>query len=182
MKLILKFLMKKILFPIVLCLAFFFSGCEKDDICDGSKPTTSRLVIEFYDFNNPAVLKIVPNLRVIGAGMTTPLIMSNTNKILIPLKTTEDNTEYSLTVNFGNPNTSFVFTDILDFNYTRKEEYLSRACGFKTTFTLNPSSNPPAPIILNNNPAIEEGSWIRDIQILSRNIETENETHVKIFF
>ena len=173
--------MKKTMFWLLIAV-FAFSGCEKDDICDGNTPTTPRLVIEFYDFNNPAVLKTVPNLRIVGEDMTEPLQLSSTNKIQLPLKTTEDKTQYSLTVNYGNSNPALVFTDTLDFNYLRTEQYISRACGFKTRFTLNAFTDPLKPVIINNDASLDQGSWIRDVQILTTNIETENETHIKIFF
>mgnify|MGYP006353373257 FL=1 len=40
---------------LLLAVAFTFSSCEKDDICDANTPTTPRLVIGFYDFLNPAI-------------------------------------------------------------------------------------------------------------------------------
>ena len=33
-------------------------------------------------------------------------------------------------------------TDVIKFNYTHQNVYVSRACGFKTTFTLDHSINP----------------------------------------
>jgi hypothetical protein len=50
--------MKKIL--LLLFVAFFFSSCEKDDIC--SEDNTPRLIIEFYDIANPANTKNVSSL------------------------------------------------------------------------------------------------------------------------
>ncbi|MGK4568739.1 DUF6452 family protein [Flavobacterium sp. 3HN19-14] len=190
--------MKKI-FLLLLACAFAFSGCEKDDICDGSTPTTPRIVIEFYDYSNPAVLKKVTNLKVIGikeddpnaeveedegvvlnetAGSLTPYL-SNESKIALPLRTAGDRTRYKFILNFGNANEALVLTDLVTFNYTRSEEYVSRACGFKTMFNLNLPTDPSAPIVVNNgNP----GNWIKGMEITESKIETENETHVKIFF
>lgn len=184
--------MKKTVLLLTL-LAMAFSGCEKDDICDSNTPTTPRLVIQFYDATNPSVLKNVTNLKVTGTGMSEPIIFNDAvttnakylvtaNTISLPLKVNGDNTEYSLQLNSGNSNPILVTTDTLDFNYSRKTEYVSRACGFKTLFTLNALSNANPPIILNNNSAIQEGQWIKNIQISTSNIATENETHVKIFF
>jgi len=49
--------MKKIF---LLLFVFSLLGCEKDDICESTTPTTPRLVIEFYDFNaSTATLKNV---------------------------------------------------------------------------------------------------------------------------
>ena len=142
--------MKKI-FLLVLVLALSFSSCEKDDICDANTPTTPRLVITFYDITNSSVLKNVTNLKVVGAGMTDGIIfnpsateeskfLTNGNTISIPLKTNEDTTSYSFTLNSGNPNPALVNEDNIKFDYTRENLFVSRACGFKTLFTLDPTT------------------------------------------
>ncbi|AWA30493.1 hypothetical protein HYN48_10555 [Flavobacterium magnum] len=184
--------MKKIY--LLLLLAFAFSGCEKDDICDSSTPTTPRLVIEFYDFTNPALLKDVTNLKVTGTGADQAIVfndalpeddenryLANTNKIMLPLKINDDTAEYTLTLNSGNDVLNV--SDMIRLNYTRTSEYVSRACGFKTLFRLNPDVNDDtAPLIINGNPAANAGNWIKNVEIIKSNLETENETHVKIFF
>lgn len=62
--------MKKRILVVVVLLSVFFSGCEKDDICDAATITTPRLVLTFYDINNPSVVKNVSQLKVVGEGMT----------------------------------------------------------------------------------------------------------------
>ena len=61
------------LFLIVLAIAFSFTGCEKDDICDANTPTTPRLIVTFYDFANPTVLKKVTDLKVTGTNESLAL-------------------------------------------------------------------------------------------------------------
>jgi hypothetical protein len=56
---------------------------------------------------------------------------------LIPLKTDADATTFSFILNYGNTNSALV-NDILKFNYVREELFVSRACGFKTNYTLDP--------------------------------------------
>jgi len=175
-------------------VGFAFSSCEKDDICDAATPTTPRLIIEFYDVANPAVLKNVTNLKVIGLDNEEGVILnetatidglryiSNANTIGIPLNPLTQTSELRFILNFGNTNTALILTDTLEFNYSTRDEFVSRACGFKTLYTLNPTSNPLFPIILNDNPDSELGNWIKDIEILQSNIVTENEVHVKIYF
>lgn len=184
--------MKKIY--LLLLVVFALSGCEKDDICDANTPTTPRLVIEFYDVANPAVLKNVTNLKVIGPDNEEGVILnetatieelkyiSNANRIAIPLNPLTLTSELNLILNFGNSNEALVLTDNLKFNYTTRDEFVSRACGFKTLYTLNPTSNTLFPIILNDNANVDQGNWIKDIEILQSNIDTENEVHVKIYF
>lgn len=164
--------MKKIIL-LVLVLALSFSSCEKDDICDANTPTTPRLIVEFYDSATPTVLKNVTDLKVTGVGASINLSFNGVSKIQLPLKTTEDSTGYSLTLNSGNS----VTVDDIKFDYTRKDVFISRACGFKTVFTLNTNT-----ITLNNTLNSKQGNWIKDIIIATSNIETENETHIKIYF
>ena len=179
--------MKKIIL-LVLLITFSFSSCEKDDICDANTPTTPRLVITFYDYDNPSVLKSVTRLKVVGAGMTEGIIFNATatddskyltsgNTISIPLKTNEDTTSYSFTLNYGNANAAFVNEDNIKFDYTRKEVFVSRACGFKTLFTLN-TANP----YTHTDATVPDTKWIKYISVEKSNIENENETHIKIFF
>jgi hypothetical protein len=176
--------MRKI-YLLVLALALFFSSCEKDDICDANTATTPRLVIQFYDFANPSVLKNVTNLKVVGAGMTDGIIFNTTatgeskfltsgSKISIPLKTNDITTSYTLTLNSGNSNPALVNVDDIKFYYTENDIFVSRACGFKTIFTLNPT-NPYTH-------TIAADKWIKYISVEKSNIENENETHLKIFF
>ena len=143
--------MKKITL-LLLVFCFSFSCCEKDDICDANTPTTPRMVIKFFDINNPTVEKSVTNLKVIGEGMTDGVIfnasasgeskfLANTSKISIPLKTNAATTTFSFILNSGSTNAALVNTDVIQFNYTTSEVYVSRACGFKTLFEMN--ANPP---------------------------------------
>lgn len=179
--------MKKITLLLLIAL-FSFSGCEKDDICDANTSTTPRLVLTFYDINNPSVLKIVTKLKVVGEGMTEGIVFNATatgdskyltsaNTISIPLKTDADTTTYSFTYNYGNANPALVFVDTVTINYYRNTIYVSRACGYKTVFTLSPSN-----AIIHTAVPSSSDTWMRYISVEKTNIENENETHLKIFF
>lgn len=179
--------MKKILF-IIIVIAFTFSGCEKDDICDGNTPTTPRLVISFFDRTN-STPKNVTKLKVIGKGMTQGIVfnenalvesdkyLTDGNTISIPLKTNEDTTTFRFILNANNTNLDFVNEDVIQFNYTRQNIFVSRACGYKTVFTLN--RNNPVILTDSDNP---EGLWMQGVYVEETNIEFENETHIKIYF
>lgn len=179
--------MKKIIL-LLLIATFSFSSCEKDDICDATTPTTPRLVIEFYNISNPTVLKNVTNLKVIGEGMTEGIVFNSTatgddkyltngNTISIPLKTDANSTTYQFIHNYGNPNSTLTDTDEVTFNYTRYDVFVSRACGFKTLFTFDPS----APYIQTAVPA-SKPKWMQYISVEKSNIDNENETHIKVLF
>ena len=143
--------MKKII-SLLLVFTFGLSSCEKDDICDANTPTTPRLVITFYDADNPTVLQNVKNLMVIGkdepAGIIfnktatdTTKYLANGSTISIPLKTNAETTTYTFVLDSQNDNPAAINTDEITFNYTHQDLYVSRACGFKTIFELSPFSN-----------------------------------------
>jgi hypothetical protein len=179
--------MKKIL-SLLLLVIVTSSSCEKDDICDANTPTTPRLVIDFYNISNASVKKNVTNLKVIGDGMSAGIVfnsswtgeaqyLANGNTISIPLKTDVNSTKYRFILNSGNSNPTLIDTDEVTFNYTRKDVFVSRACGFKTLFTLEPT-NPYTQTAV----PITKGKWMQAISVEKTNIDNENETHIKVFF
>ena len=168
--------MKKLYLLIV--IAFAFSSCEKDDICDANTPTTPRLIIDFYDAGNPTELKNVINLKVIGFGMPDdkPLgTFNGVSQIQLPIKTTEESTKYRLILN-STSTTSSLNEDQLQFDYTHEDKFVSRACGYKTIFKLNSPNG-----VTKTDAATPDGFWIQEINIQTTNIETENETHIKMY-
>lgn len=167
--------MKKIPLLFIYLLIITFSSCEKDDICDASTSTTPKLIIEFYDILNPIVKKNVTNLAVKEINTSSSLVFNGTSKIKIPLKTNLDLTKYSFILN--STDTAIDNEDFLQFNYTRQNLFVSRACGFKTNFTLN-STTP----FIKTETSTPDGYWIQNVEIITSNITTENEIHVKIYF
>jgi hypothetical protein len=161
------------LFLFILLLVSF-SSCEKDDICAKGTPVTPRIIIEFYDAAQPTVMKNVIQLGVIEPNLTSGLAFTGVSKIQVPLKTNQNSTILRFIQNGGDTNASNDNIDILTFNYQRVDEYVSRACGFKTLFYLNETN----PITL----TADSNNWIQNIQVQQTNIENENEVHVKIYF
>ena len=162
---------------LLLVIAFAFSSCEKDDICDANTPTTPRLIIDFYDATNPTVLKNVNNLKVIGDGMAddNPLETFNgVSQIQLPLKTTAELTKYRLILN---STTASINEDKLQFDYIHEDVFVSRACGYKTIFKLNSPNG-----VTKTDAVTPDGFWIQELNIETTNIENENETHLKIYF
>jgi hypothetical protein len=179
--------MKKIV-TLLLLVIFTSTSCEKDDICDANTPTTPRLVIEFYNYTTPSAVKNVTNLKVIGKGMTDGIIfnpsavgedkyLTNGTKISIPLKTDAKTTTYSFILNSSNIKPTLIDTDEVTFNYTTKDVFVSRACGFKTLFTLDPTN----PIVHTAVPTTKP-VWMQAISVNKSNIDNENETHIKVYF
>ncbi len=164
--------MKKIF--LLLLISIFFSGCEKDDICDAATPTTPKVVIEFYDNANPTVLKNVVNLGVFNTDFTIGFGFNGVSTAKVPLKTFQDSSVLYFIQNGSAEPTTDDNSDEVTFNYTRKTAYISRACGFKTIYTLD-ATNPVTVTADGNN-------WIQSVTVSQPNIENENETHVKIYF
>ncbi|MBF04712.1 MAG: hypothetical protein CMP76_15625 [Flavobacterium sp.] len=176
--------MKKISVIVLIILVLLsFWNCEKDDLCAESTPTTPRVVIEFFNNANPTELKSVTKLVIEETVTNSKLVadasleetddtryLFTANKILLPLRTTVDQSVFNFTLNKGEVNEA---TDELIFDYTRKEIYISRACGYKTNFEI---TNPTTIV------ATLPGSWIQSITVENVIIDNENETHVKIYF
>jgi hypothetical protein len=170
--------LKKI--PVILFLALLWvsSGCEKDDICDPATATTPQLIIDFYDITNPTLTKNVTNLFVLGEGMDTGIAFNGVNTIKIPLKITADSTTFQFILNYGNTVTpSLVNSDVFQFNYSRNNIYVSRACGYKTLFTLDDTN----PYALSELDPLGT-TWIKNIIVNQYQITNENETHFNVFF
>jgi len=185
--------MKKII-AVLLVFTFGLSSCEKDDICDANTPTTPRLVIAFYEITAPTTPKNVTNLKVVGEGETNGIVfnptgtatgkyITNSNKISIPLKTNANSTTYSFIFDATNLNPAAINTDVIKFNYTHQDVYVSRACGFKTIFTLNPTSTiaPISSPFEQTDPA-GDGLWMQRVIIQKYNIDNENDIHIKVYF
>lgn len=163
------------------------STCERDDICPEDVPTTPRLIVEFYDLLNQENLKNVPNLYIQGIGNDLPLSNFSGNSaessIELPLKTDANSTQFRFISDYaiddnGTPDdTSDDFVtgneDLITINYITEIEYVSRACGFKTTYrAVNIEFDPD-----------DMDRWILLAQTLNDNqlIEDETTTHFKFF-
>lgn len=166
--------MKKILITLsVLFSVIYFMSCEKDDICAATTATTPALVIEFFDADNPETPKNVVNLAVRENGMSTGIGFNGVSKIKLPLNAGSDQVKYLLFQNYNSTDGTFENEDQLEINYTRKDEFISRACGFKTLFFLNETNGV--------NRIVDDNNWIKSTTTITPNILNENETHLKIY-
>jgi len=171
-----------LLFVVIVASVPFWS-CEKDDICADGTPTTPSMVVEFFMDDNTTQNNPVSNLKYFVEGMTDTIkISGSTTKIRVPLRVDATSTKWGFITSFTptgqtQPVTN---TDYLEFKYTTQQTYVSRACGFKTTFLLNnDDSSDPNPVLTD-----EPGGtfWIQFTSIERNNIEDENAPHVNIYF
>ncbi|WP_445455278.1 DUF6452 family protein [Flavobacterium sp. HNIBRBA15423] len=162
------------LIALMVLFSVSFWNCEKDDLCAEATPTTPRVVIEFYDTANPTTLKNVTNLGIIAPGFTEGLSFNGVSEIVAPLKTSDDVTILNFIQNGSDEDDMNDNSDQIIFNYTRKDIYISRACGYKTIFTFNDVNGVELQTDTDN--------WIQSITVENTSIDNENETHVKIYF
>lgn len=175
---------KYIIIGLLTLIVISLWNCEKDDLCPRTIPTTSRVVIEFYDIDEPNVLKDVTNLKIQEVDSDEAIIANpnttdaakylfNTNKVLIPLKTNALESNFNFTLNSGATTQS---TNLVTFSYAKEDIYISRACGYKTNFNITNQTDLTELASGTNN------FWIKFYEVIQPSIENENETHVKIYF
>lgn len=150
--------MKKILFVFI---AFFalLTSCEDDDFC--SDPTTPRMVIVFYDMEDPTEKKDVP-IYAWAEDKDSIYQLVVTDSILLPLNTQTTRTKYLLST----ANT----VDTLDLTYTVSDVFASEPCGFIANFNDFGTTKETT-----------DWQWIDRIEVNVTKIENETETHISIF-
>lgn len=159
-------------------LSLYMISCEKDDLCDPLITKTPNMIVEFFNADNREEARVVANLRYNVEGRTEVIAVGDTDSTAVPLRVDTTATKWAFTqdktVNGGVIQAQ---TDYIEFKYTTRDEYVSRACGFKTLFTLDNVA--PNPVLT----AGDDGTfWIQSVEIEEYKIENENKVHVKIYF
>jgi len=139
----------------------FLLSCEPDDICLSSVKDTPRLILGFYDINTGEI-KEINNLKIQGLSNEEIYVYQTLDSIGIPLKNSENLTVYTLTKDFNENTPSSGNEDKVYFNYNYNWNYISRACGFITTYDIQD-------IIIEN----DSENWILNTEIIDANIIDE---------
>jgi len=161
-------MIKKIILLIVtLSGIILFNSCEKDDICLESEAKTSRLIIRFKDNTDHSLFKTVNLLAIQGIGNDNILNFGSLDSIAIPLNTATDISQFKFMKDYEQATEN---SDQLDFNYTRNDEFVSRACGYRAIF-----ENLTASIINDTD------NWILDYEITNTTINNEDEKQLIIY-
>lgn len=164
---------------VLLILTSYLLSCEKDDLCTDETPTTPGLVLEFYQNGNRDVVFPIDIAYYAGSNIVDPA--GTQSSITLPLRADADSTELFLQYNrVSTGGVRTVNVDRFTVNYTRKQVYVSRACGYKTIYTLLPDSDTAPNPIVSDGP-VTDGVWIRDFDILTTDITYDNEVHIKIY-
>ncbi|ALM47797.1 hypothetical protein AMR72_02110 [Flavobacterium psychrophilum] len=176
--------MKRLIASIALLLIItsYLLSCEKDDLCAEGTPTTPGLVVEFYQYDNTPVLSPVTNLSYQVVGSEKVIDSISGSKFVFPLKADAESVKYSITYNFTNTGgTVTTNTDIFEVKYSRTETFVSRACGYKTTFTLLPSTPENPNFVVTPGTDRNGQPWIRRVEEITNNIDNEDEVHIKFY-
>jgi hypothetical protein len=158
----------------LLLIPISFVSCERDDICVDE--VTPKLILRFYDTENPELFKQVVNLKVNISGneedYTNETITALTDSIALPINVNDDQTSYVLTLEESEILETEENTDILLITYTQEDLFVSRPCGYKAIF------NEVVPRIEE-----DDDNWIDQVVIVRDplDISNENAAHVKIY-
>mgnify|MGYP001340045075 FL=1 len=161
--------MKSKLKTSLFAIIFIMIACEKDDICIESEIGTPRIILSFYDKTNKTLKKPVENLLIKGIEREDTLDIFSGDSIAIPLRNNSNFSKYEFILNSGSENSN---NDTIQFEYSRYDLYINRACGFKSNYILN---DPPAKLFNIDSP------WIEQILKLKDTILNENNAHLAIY-
>ncbi len=152
-------------------------SCEKDDICPETTPTTPSVFIRFFDRLEPLSANSNGVLVAYEVG-NEKLITRSGSEIKLPLRLDNNDTAWVLQLTtVSDTGTDIIRRDTLTFKYEIETIYVSKACGYKNVFTLSTSTE--------NNPKLNHngiGNWINRYEIMTTNITTETDEHIKIYY
>lgn len=162
--------MKKFLILIIIISAL--TSCQHNDICTENQPATPRMIIKFYNYNNPNQLKAVQDFNAREINSENYYYENNKSDTLIsiPLRTNHQSTTYEFVINKDSVDTQE--SALIEFTYTPKETYINRPCGFRTIFEDYAVEVPE----------INPDNWIKAIEIPHENtINDEESAHLYIY-
>ena len=148
---------------------FLTSACEKDDICNEGTPGTPRVVIRFFDNDNPTAVKSVQSLSFKEINQERAYRVLTGDSTALPMDLSKNYTRYAVIIS---SNDSITIADTLQFNHRdRIDTYSRRACGFSAEYRL---SDPPITVI-------GSPTWYIRSSILLDSIRNEEQAHLAIY-
>lgn len=155
-----------------------FTACEKDDICGKDEETTPNFLIEFYNYEDQEVPKS-NTVSAYAIGREEDVIVSTSNKLSLPLRLDEQQTDWVLQIKESNGNEIVTKNDTLTLKYRINTFYLNKACGYVSNFSLNQDGSSP---LLNGKNNATSGNWIKLYITETNEILTDEEAHFKIYY
>ncbi len=151
--------MKYIIFLFLFFIPFFYS-CE-ENTCD--EKTKALLQIGFYkNSNKKVVLTSIDSLTVYGMNAMDSTLYDNKNLATLFLPLNQNNDKCSFVFNSNDT------LDTLTFHYSHNIRFISKECGFASIFNIT-------------NIDFTKNKF-DSISIINRNIDTENEEDLRIYF
>ncbi len=163
----------KIVFFLMIVITAIYA-CEKDEIC--LEENTPRLIIRFYDNEEPDKFKKVSNLAVRVEGIEDYYLDGSisiaTDSIVVPIRVEQDFTKIELVLNGNDLDSENDNADFINLTYNREDKFVSRSCGYKALFYDVETSF-----------ETDDDNWINSIITVEtpQNITNEYEAHVKIY-
>lgn len=170
-------------------------ACERDDICPESTATTPKVILRFYDIDATGEdeLKQVRELQIFGINedgsaleqpveLVENVLRASLDSISLPLDFDGEGLALSSKFEFwlnadlayDDDDSTEPNIDIVTINYTPEFQYVSRACGYKSIFELQPG----------NEIRVEIGNqdlWIKRTEVVTTTIDNETSVHINIF-
>ncbi|MEK9583950.1 MAG: DUF6452 family protein [Flavobacteriaceae bacterium] len=158
--------MKLKTYILALATLLVYSSCEKDDVCVENDSVYVNLV--FYDVEDGSTAKSVSGFSLLDLNGDIVRNYDNTTVASIALVLPTNQSSYDLILQKRTEVDGLTINtnDTLNFNYTPKATYVSRACGYIRTYTdlsIDSTSN-----------------WISGVIVNTPEINSNNEEHVAI--
>jgi hypothetical protein len=158
--------MKLKTYILALATLLVYSSCEKDDVCVENDSVYVNLV--FYDVEDGNTAKSVSGFSLLDLNGDIVPNYDNTTVASIALVLPTNQSSYDLILQKRTEVDGLTINtnDTLNFNYTPKATYVSRACGYIRTYTdlsIDSTSN-----------------WISGVIVNTPEINSNNEEHVAI--
>ena len=158
--------MKLKTYILALATLLVYSSCEKDDVCVENDSVYVNLV--FYDVEDGSTAKSVSGFSLLDLNGDIVRNYDNTTvaSIALVLPTSQSSYDLILQKRTEVDGLTINSNDKLNFSYTSKATYVSRACGYIRTYTdlsIDSTSN-----------------WISGVIVNTPEINSNNEEHVAI--
>ena len=145
-------------------------SCEKDDICIQEVAETPDLILLMLDSTNENQRRSPSGFNIRAIGAENELVQSSGDSLALPLNTQEKVTQFEFILNEGSEDENI---DTLQINYTRVDQFINRACGYRANFILKE----PAFTLLNPG-----NDWVKGFIILKDTITDEKAAHLGILY
>ena len=147
---------------ILFLLVIIILGCEKDDICIEGSENTSRITIDFIDYESKGPKSIDLN-SIRGIGIDSIIEGISGTNLKLPLNVNSSKTKYLLEFN-QDIDTLVIFHKTIHY-------YLNRSCGYISNFIVKPDTE-----------ISKDYGWIKEISIENDSIFNEEKTNILIHF